>query len=53
MKVKDFDKVIDLMDFKCSDYCSLSDCDLALGWNEHFEATVSHYWEARRWGLYK
>ena len=53
MKVKDFDNVLDIMDFGCSEYCSLGDCDLGLGWNEHFEASVSYYWEAKRWGLFK
>jgi hypothetical protein len=53
LKNKDFKKVLDLMQDGCSEYCSIGSCEEASGFNEHFEATVSYYKEAKSWGMYK
>ena len=53
MKVKELDRVLDIMDVGCSEYCSIGNCELGSSWNEHFEGSVSYYREARRWGMFK
>lgn len=53
MKVKDLKNVLDIMEDGCSEYCSLGSCEEASGFNEHFEATVRYYRDAKRWGMFK
>ena len=53
MKVKELDKVLDIMDEGCSEYCSLGNCEIAIGWNEHLEASIRFYYDMVSWGMYK
>jgi len=53
MKVKELDRVLDIMEVGCSEYCSLGNCEIAVGWNEHFDSAKDYYIEAKRWGMFK
>jgi len=53
MKVKELDRVLDIMEMGCDEYCSIGNCEIALGFNEHFDATVRYYKDAKRWGMFK
>jgi len=53
MKVKELDRVLDIMEVGCDEYCSLGNCEIAVGWNEHFDSAKDNYADLKSWGILK